>query len=64
MEVTADQASEREDDSGIESSAPDPTDSTVYIRVAIPDLKLQVRNAVDGVGGPPCLLEYQGDEGL
>ena len=33
---------EREDDSGTESGAPDPNDNTVYIRIAVTDLKLQV----------------------
>ena len=42
MDNTSDAASEREDDSGIESSVPDPADSTVYVRVAVPDLKIQV----------------------
>ena len=46
MDTNSDLASEREDDSGIESSAPDPTDNTVYIRVAVPDLKTQVSTSL------------------
>ena len=37
---------EREDDSGIGSAAHDPTDTTVYIRINIPELKLEVRTRV------------------
>ena len=37
-----DTVSEREEDSGIESSAADPNDNTVYIRIAVTDLKVQV----------------------
>ena len=36
---------EREDDSGIESGAHEPSESTVYIRINIPELKLEVRNS-------------------
>lgn len=42
MDNTSDVVSEREDDSGIESTAPDPTDTNLYIRIAVPDLKIQV----------------------
>ncbi len=38
----SDVASEREDDSGIESSAPDPAESAVFIRIGVPELKVQV----------------------
>ena len=38
----SDAASEREDESGIESSAPDPADNTVFIRIGVPELKVQV----------------------
>ena len=43
MDNISDGASEREDDSGIESSAPDPADNTVFIRIGVPELKVQVR---------------------
>ncbi len=45
MDSMSDAASEREDDSGIESSAPDPQDNTVFIRIGVPELKVQVRVA-------------------
>ena len=46
MDNTSDVVSERGDDSGIESSAPDPTDNNVYIRIAVSDLKIQVRDVM------------------
>ena len=44
MDNMSDAASEREDDSGIESSAPDPADNTVFIRIGVPELKVQVND--------------------
>lgn len=35
--------SERGDDSGIESSNADSGDNSIYIRVSIPEIKIQVR---------------------
>lgn len=41
MDSMSDLASEREDDSGIDSMA-DSGDGHIYIRVSVPELKLQV----------------------
>ena len=41
MDTASDAASEREEDSGIDSNA-DSGDGQVYIRIAVPELKLQV----------------------
>ena len=42
MDTSSDIASERGDDSGIESSSV-PGDNAIYVRVAIPDIKTQVK---------------------
>ena len=53
MDNTSDLASEREDDSGIESAAPEPIDTTLYIRISLPETKTQVSVL--------CLLEIHGN---
>ena len=42
MDSTGYRPSEHEDDSGIESSAADSGDNAIYIRVCMPETKVQV----------------------
>ena len=53
MDMTGDQSSEREEDSGIESSAPEPSDNTVFLRISVPEFKVQVNIVIQGLYG--CL---------
>ena len=40
---TLDIVNEREDDSGIESTGHETSDSAIYVRISVPELKIQVR---------------------